>query len=107
MKASAFLKLVSEMMASQQKYFKTRTQMDLIAAKEFEHRVREVMRDGELEPDAPATTASTPDWPKTTAGAPYWPTTIVSADEERQLRLHLEDERDAGENETYLEEDDE
>jgi hypothetical protein len=86
MKASAFLKLVSEMMASQQRYFKTRTQMNLIAAKELEHRVREVMRDGVLEPDEPTTT--------------------VSAYEERQLRLHLEDERDAGEIETYLEDDD-
>jgi hypothetical protein len=57
-KASAFLKLVGEMMSAQQQYFKTRAQINLIAAKEFEHRVLKVVKEGVLEPDEPATTVS-------------------------------------------------
>lgn len=51
MKAQAFLNLVGEMMAAQQAYFKARTQHWLMTAKDLEKRVREVVKEGGLEPD--------------------------------------------------------
>jgi len=55
MKAQAFLELVGEMRAAQSKYFKERTQSNLIAAKDLEKRVDVVVKAGKLEPDATAT----------------------------------------------------
>jgi len=54
MKAQKFLELVSEMMAAQKLYFKTRKVHDLISAKEVEDKVRAVLKVGSLEPDEPA-----------------------------------------------------
>lgn len=54
MKAQAFLDLVGEMRAAQSKYFKERTQSNLIAAKDLEKRVDVVVKAGKLEPDVPA-----------------------------------------------------
>ncbi len=84
MKAQAFLILVGKMMMAQSNYYANRTQTNLIAAKELEKQVWAVLKQNRLEPDGPAAT------------------TIAGAEEERQLRLHLEDERDAGEPERDL-----
>lgn len=51
MKAQAFLTLVGQMMTAQQDYFKTRKQTALIAAKNLEREVRDVIKEGKLEPD--------------------------------------------------------
>ncbi len=87
MKAQAFLLLVGRMMTAQSNYYANRTQTKLVAAKDLEKQVWVVLKQGKLEPDEPTAT------------------TVVSADEERQLRLHLEDERDAGELEREVKDD--
>ena len=62
MKASAFLKLVEEVLTKQQDYFKAKRQGDprqkdlLIASKELEKRTWAVIKQGSLEPDEPTAT---------------------------------------------------
>lgn len=59
MKASAFLKLVEEVLTRQQDYFKAKRMGDprqkdlLIASKELEKRAWSVIKQGSLEPDEP------------------------------------------------------
>lgn len=83
MKSKDFLILVGEMRREQKQYYATRKHYPreardhLVWAKQCEQAVDAVIREGRLEPDIVTTTAS--------------------AEEQRQLRLHLEDERDAGE----------
>jgi hypothetical protein len=84
MKAEEFFELTKNTRAAQKLYFQSRLQGDLFTAKSLARELDKAIAAGLDEP-----------------------TTIVSAEEERQLRLHLEDERDAGENETYLGDDDE
>lgn len=85
MDAGTFFELTKKTRAAQKLYFKSRLQKDLFAAKGLEHELDKAIVAGLDEPT----------------------TTTASAEEEGQLRLHLEDERDAGEVETYLEDGDE
>ena len=107
MEAQTFLELVEVMLEVQQDYFQAKrtgllkAKDLLIQAKELERRVRAVVKEGRLEPDP------LPALPQIDEHDLWeWKTTVVSAYEERQLRLHLEDERDAGEAD-HMEEDDE
>jgi len=50
MNEKQFLELVGQMLDAQQKYFKSRLQGDLIAAKDLEKRVRAIVKVGHLEP---------------------------------------------------------
>jgi hypothetical protein len=72
MNTQEFFELVKKMRAAQKLYFRSRLQGDLMTAKRLEGEVDAVIGRGLT-------------------------STTVSAEEERQLRLHLEDERDAGE----------
>lgn len=76
MKVSDFVRTVREMRTMQKVYFKNRLRGDLIKSKELEALVDKALEDGIVFDTL---------------------TTHPSAEEERQLRLHLEDERDAGE----------
>lgn len=53
MKALAFLKLVGEMLTTQQNYFTWRRHGDLVKAKRLEKEVMAVVKEGKLEPDVP------------------------------------------------------
>jgi hypothetical protein len=55
MKALAFLKLVGEMLTSQQDYWSRRKHSDLIKAKQLEKQVMAVVKEGKLEPDVVTT----------------------------------------------------
>jgi hypothetical protein len=87
MKAKEYLNLTAETRKEQKAYYATRSQYPLEAkqhlakAKMLERRMDAVIAEGTLEPDEVITTTA-------------------SAEEQRQLRLHLEDKRDAGERET-------
>jgi len=111
MKAQAFLELVDKTLKKQQDYYTAKRngapkqeQTDLlIASKELEKQCRAVIKEGKLEPDEPTATVivhTTAEYQRQfgfTEPAAEYVTTVASAEEERQLRLHLEDERDAGE----------
>jgi len=51
MDARAFVKLVSDMMATQADYWRDRKQSDLIKSKDLEKQVRKALRDGISFPD--------------------------------------------------------
>lgn len=51
MRAAAFLKLVGEMLTTQQDYFTWRRHGDLVRAKKLEKEVMAVVKEGKLEPD--------------------------------------------------------
>lgn len=51
MKAFVFLKLVGEMLTTQQDYWAKRKHSDLIKAKQLEKQVMAVVKEGKLEPD--------------------------------------------------------
>ena len=79
MKVKMFIEKTGEMRAAQKRYFKDgRKQADLIEAKRLEKLVDVALALG-VEPDEPIVT------------------TAPTAEEERKLRLLLEDEWDAGE----------
>jgi len=94
MKAQVFLELVGAARYEAINFYAKRqtypieAKKHLIKARELEKRIDAVVKEGRLEPDIVTTVE------------------IASAYEERQLRLHLEDERDAGEADR-MEEDDE
>jgi hypothetical protein len=120
MKAQAFLELVDKTLTAQQDFFAARrkgagvitTQDLLIKSKDLEKQCRAVIKEGHLEPDEPTatvhvyTTEAFQQQMNLTEPPADYVTTALSADEERKLRLHLEDERDAGEiglEDTYAE----
>jgi hypothetical protein len=110
MKAQVFLELVDKTLKAQQNYFAARrkgvgviTERNfLIESKELEKQCRAVIAEGGLEPDEPTarvvvhTTEEFQRQLTLTDEAGAYVTTVVSDDENRRLRLHLEDERDAG-----------
>lgn len=51
MKALAFLRLVGEMLTTQQDYWAKRKHSDLIKAKQLEKQVMAVVKEGKLDPD--------------------------------------------------------
>lgn len=53
MKALVFLRLVGEMLTTQQNYFTWRRHGDLVKAKKLEKEVMAVVKEGKLEPDEP------------------------------------------------------
>lgn len=77
MNANEFFDLTKKARAAQKLYFQSRLQGDLMAAKGLERELDKAIE----------------------RGIDQFSTTQVSAEEERQLRLHLEDERDVGETE--------
>ena len=85
MNAQEFFELTGKVRAAQKLYFRSRLQGDLVEAKGLESQLDKAPKEG-LDPIV---------------------TTTASAREQRQLMLHLEDERDAGEIEREMENDDE
>lgn len=85
MKAQAFLELVGEMRAAQNKYFGQRTHSNLIAAKELEKRVDAVVKAGKLEPDAQATVNVY------TAGEYQAQMALIESQSDEQIKFHTED----------------
>lgn len=55
MRALSFLKLVGEMLTTQQDYWAKRKHSDLIKAKQLEKQVMSVVKEGKLEPDVVTT----------------------------------------------------
>ena len=55
MKALAFLRLVGEMLTTQQDYWAKRKHSDLIKAKQLEKQVMAVVKEGKLDPDVVTT----------------------------------------------------
>jgi hypothetical protein len=110
MNAKAFLELVDKTLRAQQDYYAARrkglgviAERDLlIKAKDFEKQCQAVIKEGRLEFDEPTATARVYTAEQSLGQmaliepAAEYVTTSASAYEESQLRLHLEDERDAG-----------